>query len=208
MARVSLSPLARATPLALDRAVVSRCLDVDRFTADAVFARAFEHTLGVLEPSARRGVLSGITGHVAESVAEVVLVSLGWTPIWHFTGPGRHGVDLLLLGPGTERLFAVEVKGTLRAGRWPRLTHGDLTQMAVEWLDKADNPAMSEWGVASEDVYGGIVLVNFHDLAYKVALTSDFANWSPVEQIKQLEQLDWLERGEEARARSSREIGH
>jgi hypothetical protein len=42
--------------------------------------------------------------------------------------------------------------------------------MDVGWLDKSDNPAMNDWGVTSEDVYGGFVLVNFHDLLFKVAL--------------------------------------
>jgi hypothetical protein len=129
-----------------------------------------------------------------ESVVEVVLESLGWIPVWHFVGPGRHGVDLLLLGPGTERLFAIEVKGTLRPRRWPRLRRGELTQMDVGWLDKSDNPAMSDWGVTSEDVYGGIVCVNFHDLLFKVALTAGFTTWRPIERLEQLEALEWLEK--------------
>jgi hypothetical protein len=141
----------------------------------------------------RRGALAGVTGHVAESAVEVLLEELGWVPVWHFVGPGRHGVDLLLLGPNAERLYAVEVKGTLRPGRWLRLTRAELTQMDVEWLDKPDNPAMREWGVASEDVYGAIVLVNFHDLLCKVALTSDFKTWRPIERPEQLTQLDWLD---------------
>lgn len=64
--------------------------------------------------------------------------------------------------------------------------------MDVGWLDKSDNPAMNEWGVTSEDVYGAIVLVNFAELAYKVALTSDFTTWHPVKRLEQLETLDWL----------------
>ena len=30
--------------------------------------------------------------------------------LWHFTGPGRHGVDLIVLCPTAERVIAVEVK--------------------------------------------------------------------------------------------------
>jgi hypothetical protein len=134
-----------------------------------------------------------VTGHVAESAVEVLLEGLGWVPVWHFVGPGRHGVDLLLLGPSHQRLFAIEVKGTLRPGKWPRLPHAELTQMDVKWLDKADNPAMREWGVTSEDVYGAIALVNFHDLLCKVALTSDFTTWRPIERPEQLTELDWLD---------------
>lgn len=35
---------------------------------------------------------------------------------------------------------------------WPRMRRGELTQMDLAWLDKDDDPAMSEWGVESEDV--------------------------------------------------------
>jgi len=131
---------------------------------------------------------------VAESVAEFMLVEVGWTPVWDFEGPGRHGVDLLLLGPCGERLFAVEVKGTLRPRRWPRLRRGELTQMALSWLDKSDNPAMKDWNITSQDIYGGVVLVNFCELAYRVALTRDFTNWRPIEKLMELEDLDWLDR--------------
>jgi hypothetical protein len=173
--------------------VVLECVDVAERPQDVPFATAFEQTLQALEPTLRRGALAGITGHVAESVTEVTLESLGWTPVWHFVGPGRHGVDLLMLGPSAERLFAVEVKGTLRPRHWPRLRRTELTQMAVEWLDKTDNPAMSEWSVASDDVYGAIALVTFHDLLYKVALTNDFITWRPIDSLEQLEELDWLD---------------
>jgi hypothetical protein len=187
-------PVTRATALPLERSAIAACLDLNERPSDAIFQTAFEGSLTALQPAERSGALGGITGHVAESVVEVVLEGLGWTPVWHFIGPGRHGVDLLLLGPDAERLFAVEVKGTLRPRRWPRMRRGELTQMDVGWLDKADNPAMSEWGVTSDDVYGGIVLVNFADLLYKMALTSEFATWRPIERLEQLEALDWLER--------------
>jgi hypothetical protein len=186
-------PVTRARELPLERSTIASCLDANARPSDAIFQTAFEESLTALRPAQRSGALAGITGHVAESVVELVLEGLGWTPVWHFIGPGRHGVDLLLLGPGAERLFAVEVKGTLRPRRWPRIRRGELTQMDVGWLDKADNPAMTDWGVTSDDVYGGIVLVNFADLLYKVALTSDFANWRPIERLEQLAVLDWLE---------------
>jgi hypothetical protein len=174
--------------------VVAGCLDVDARPTDAVFEAAFERSLAALAPAERRGALAGVTGHVAESVVEIVFGGVGWTPVWHFLGPGRHGVDLLLLGPNAEHLFAVEVKGTLRPRRWPRLRPSELTQMEVGWLDKSDNPAMSEWGVSSEDVYGGIVLVNLHELLFKVVLSSDFVSWRPVMRLEDLEDVDWLAR--------------
>src|SRR2546423_11306491 len=87
------SPLAGARPFPLERGVVLDCLDLEKRPQDVPFATAFEQTLQALEPAGRRGALAGISGHMAESVTEVVLERLGWTPVWHFVGPGRHGVD-------------------------------------------------------------------------------------------------------------------
>lgn len=185
-------PVSAASPLPLDPVIVADCLDVNERLIDATFKTAFEGSLGALDPRARRGALAGATGHIAESVVEVILADLGWTPVWNFVGPGRHGVDLLLLGPNVQRLFAFEVKGTLRPRRWPRMRRGELTQMDIGWLDKADNPAMTEWGVTSDDVYGGIALVNFADLRFKTALTRDFSTWHAIEEPEQLRALDWL----------------
>jgi hypothetical protein len=185
--------IADATALPLKPSAVTGCIDAAARPSDATFQRALEGSLAGLHPAERRGALGGVTGHVAESVVEIALESVGWTPVWHFLGPGRHGLDLLLLGPGEERLFAVEVKGTLRPRRWPQLRRGEMRQMDLDWIDKSDNPAMTEWGVTSDDVYGGIVLVNFAELVYKVALTSDFTTWRPIDRLEQLETLDWLD---------------
>jgi hypothetical protein len=184
-----------AKALSLERSVVASCLAPNARAGDATFETAFVQSLAALRPAARRGALAGVTGHVAESVTEIVLEAVGWTPVWHFAGPGRHGVDLLFLGPGEERLFAVEVKGTLRSHHWPRMRRGELTQMDLAWLDKADNPAMSEWGVTSDDVYGAIALINFAELRFKIALTRDFATWHAIEHLEQLKTLDWLDSG-------------
>jgi len=192
VAKRSPSILSEAAALPLDRSVVKGLLD-PQDARDTRFAIALAHSLQSLPPGERRGALAGITGHVAESAIEVIFEGLGWLPVWHFRGPGRHGVDLLLLGPGAERMFAFEVKGTLRAGYWPRLRGGLVAQMDVAWLDKIDNPGMRDWGLASEDVYGGIALINFHDLAYKVALTSDFESWHPIAGLNNLEQLAWMD---------------
>lgn len=146
-----------------------------------------------LERAERGGALGGVTGHVAESVIEIVFADIGWVPVWHFVGPGRHGVDLLMLGPGAERMFAVEVKGTLRPRRWPRLRRAEIAQMDAAWLEKVDNPAMQEWGVRGDDVYGAVVIVNFHELAYKVVLTREFERWRPVVDVAQLDELDWVD---------------
>lgn len=81
-------PITGAAALPLDRDMVARCLDVNERPSDATFATAFERTLAALDVGARRGALGGFIGHVAESVVEVVLEDLGWTPVWHFVGPG------------------------------------------------------------------------------------------------------------------------
>jgi hypothetical protein len=65
--------------------------------------------------------------------------------------------------------------------------------MELSWLDKPDNPGMADWALSSEDVYGAIVLVNFHEQAYKAALTADLATWLPVLESRQLAELDWLD---------------
>jgi hypothetical protein len=183
--------LRAAAVIAIERSVVIELLgSCDR---DAGFSGAFNHGLAVLDRADRGGALSGVTGHVAESVIEVILVEHGWIPVWHFVGPGRHGADLLMLGPGAERLFAVEVKGTLRPRRWPRLRRAELTQMYAPWLDKLENPAMQEWGVQSADVYGAVAAVNFHEDAYKLVLTPDFERCHPIQEVGQLDALEWLD---------------
>ena len=109
----------------------------------------------------------------------------------HFTGPGRHGVDLLVLTPAGQ-MVAVEVKGTLRSGRWPRLSRRDLMQMSAAWIDKRDNPGMAEWDLGSEDVYGMVVAVNFPDRALRIAVTADFEHLHPVSALDDVLDLSWL----------------
>src|SRR5437660_3314080 len=58
-----------------------------------VVPRCRRATLLALNASQRRGELAGTTGHVAESVVEVVLDGFGWGVVWQFDGPGRYRVD-------------------------------------------------------------------------------------------------------------------
>jgi hypothetical protein len=102
-------------------------------------------------------------------------------------------VDLLFLTPD-DKVIAVEVKGTLTAGRIPRLSRHELTQMSAEWVDKADNPGMAELGLRSADIYGAVAVINFADMTWRIALTADFSALSPVIPIGQLTDLDWLPR--------------
>ena len=89
-------------------------------------------------------------------------------------------------------MVAVEVKGTLTAGRIPRLSRHELTQMSAEWVDKAGNPGMAEFGLRSADIYGAVAVVNFADLTWRVAMTADFSALRPVIHIGQLTHLNWL----------------
>lgn len=165
------------------------CLDTES-VRDRLFARGWRSgPSGLTSPD--RAAIAGVTGHVAESVIEVVLEPLGWSPLWHMTGPGRHGVDLVLLAPG-GLVVAIEVKGTLVSGRIPRLSAGELAQMSAAWVDKVDNPGMAELALASSDVYGGVAIVNFADLTWRVARTLDFLAFEPVAAQKQLADLAWL----------------
>ena len=135
-------PLRSAAPFALDARVVELCLRADD-PIDAVFAEAFRSSLDTIPRASRHGALAGVTGHVAESVIEVILSEHGYQPIWHFEGPGRHGIDLAMLSPALDRVIVFEVKGTLRPRRLPGLSRRELRQMSTAWMDKKDNPGMA-----------------------------------------------------------------
>jgi hypothetical protein len=184
-------PLRDAVPLRISRATVEICLD-PAASGDQLFRTAWTGSLGAHSPARRGGALPGITGHVAESVVELMLVDRGFVAVAHHPGPGRHGVDLLMLHLEAEMLFAVEVKGTLVPSRVPRLTRGEMRQMSGAWVDKPDNPAMTTWGLASQDVYGALVAVNFADMTLRVAFTADFVAFSAVRSDAWLRTPAWL----------------
>jgi hypothetical protein len=48
------------------------------------------------------------------------------------------------------------------------------------------------WGLQSADVYGGVVVINFVGLNWRVSLTPDFAILIPITGIEQLTDLGWL----------------
>jgi hypothetical protein len=179
-----------ATSFRLDDAHVETC--VMDAPADRQFARAWRDGLGAIPRDQRLGALAGVTGHIAESVVELLLDEWGYAMLWHFANVGRHGIDLLALDPASDLVVAFEVKGTLRSGVWPRLSRRALLQMSAAWIDKADNPGMANWDLQTEDVYGGMVAVNFADMAYRVALTNDFELLQPIRTLDQLSDLSWL----------------
>lgn len=182
-------PLTRCTTFPVAEGIVAACLDTEA-ARDQLFLRGWRSGLGDLARR-ERAAIAGVTGHVAESVIEVLLEPLGWLPMWHMTGPGRHGVDLVLLAPG-DVVVAIEVKGTLVPGRVPRLSAGEVAQMSAAWADKVDNPGMAELGLASTDIYGGVAVVNLADLTWRAALTRDFLVFEPIAVQEQLANLDWL----------------
>jgi hypothetical protein len=184
-----ISVMRRAAAFQLDAGTVEGCLDLTSAT-DSTFARGWRAGPASLT-RAERCAVAGVTGHVAESVTELLLDRLEWRVLWHFTGPGRHGVDLVFLTPD-DKIAATEVTGTLVAGRIPRLSHREMTQMSAAWIDKADNPGMAELGLQSSDIYGAVAAINFADMTWRIALTSDFSTLSPVTQVEQLANLDWV----------------
>jgi hypothetical protein len=180
---MDLGVLKRSTAFDIDPEVVRGCLNIGK-DRDRLFARAWKEGATTLS-RAERSTIAGVTGHIAESVSEVLLDGLGWRVLWHFAGPGRHGVDLVFLAPD-DSVVAVEVKGTLVAGRIPRLSRRELAQMSTAWIDKSSNPGMVELGLQSQDVYGGVIAVNFSDLSWRLALTSDFTTLHAVRAIEEL----------------------
>jgi hypothetical protein len=187
----SSSPLRQAAAMPIDTEVVVGCLDMSS-TGDELFARGFQRGVSSLNRPEKNAV-AGVTGHVAESVTEILLDAIGWRVLWHFTGPGRHGVDLVFHTPD-EKIVAVEVKGTLVSGKIPHLTRRDLARMSAAWVDKTDNPGMVELGLDSTDVYGAVVVINFADLTWRVALTDDFTTLRPTLSVGELADPSWLGR--------------
>ena len=125
---------------------------------------------------------------MAESVAEIILDQFGYTVFWHIIENGIHGVDLLFLSPD-EAVLALEVKGTLRAEVVPRLTPSRLRQMSREWLNQPDNPAMTEWELAADDLYTGVMVVDLAMSTYRLALSHDFEHYTPISDTEQLRSL-------------------
>lgn len=187
---VNIASLRQAMAFKLDPRVVDDCLDLAS-AADQLFCRARQAPRGSLTRR-ERAILAGTTGHIAESVTEVLLDTCGWHVLWHFEGPGRHGADLVFLAPG-DRVVAVEVKGTLVPNRLPRLSRREIAQMSAEWIGKADNRAMESLGVRSADIYGGVVTINFSDNVWRAGFTSDFISFQPVTDLGHLADLDWID---------------
>jgi hypothetical protein len=168
--------LRQASVFSLDATVTEECLDLT-CAKDRLFACGWRSGPAALS-RAERCAIAGVTDHIAESVTEVLLDRLGWRVLWHFTGPGRHGVHLVFLTVD-DKIVAVEVKGTLTAGHIPRLSRREMTQMSAEWVDKADNPGMAELRLRSADIFGAVAVINFADMTWRIALTSDFSALTP-----------------------------
>lgn len=186
--------LRSAPALELPRELVESCIDSGHESAqlaESQFRAAFERSLSEIPRAARAGGLNGVTGHIAESVAEVMLAEIGWSPVEHFTGPfsGGHGIDLAMLAPDQEHLFVVEVKGTLQPNRWPRLTRGEIDQMSPDWLSQPDNPGMQSLGVDGDDVGALVLLVQFAKRQWKGVMTPDFEDIQVLSSLEQLEEV-------------------
>ncbi|KAA0232624.1 MAG: hypothetical protein EDR02_16610 [Actinobacteria bacterium] len=81
-------------------------------------------------------------------MVEVLLNDLAWVPLWHFAGPGRHGVNLVFLSP-IGQVVVIEINCTLVPRKVPRLSCRELLQMSSAWVNKQDNPGMLELGLSS-----------------------------------------------------------
>lgn len=175
----------------IQRDVVLGCIDEEQPT-DRLFRRAWSQSLTVLTRR-QKAAIAPVTGHIAESVVQLILQDdCGYNVVWLLDGPGTRGVDLIVLPPAGDKVIAVEVKGTLRRNHWPKVSGRLLKQMTQEWLDKPDNPGMGEWGLTSLDLYGGLIQVNFAEMAFRVCFTADFHTWTHVTARHQLHDLAWL----------------
>jgi hypothetical protein len=181
--------LRAAAAIGVSDDAITGCLDLTS-PADALFDRARREGLASLSLAERRSI-NRVTGEVAESLAEVLLAEVGLNVFWHITTPGIRGVDLLFLCPD-ESVFALEVKGTLRAGTIPRLTPSRLRQMSREWLNGPNNPAMTEWHHEADDLYAGVMTVDFGSSTVRVALSDDFETYRAAAALEDLQQLAGL----------------
>jgi hypothetical protein len=110
---------------------------------------------------------------MAEAVAMRLLADAGINPFSQADPFDGHGVDLLALTEAGE-VIAVEVKGTLRAGRLPRLGRTRHLQMSLEWLNRATNPAMVNCELVGRDVCGAIMSLDFARPQWRAVLSGDF----------------------------------
>lgn len=185
-----LSVLRAGHPFPIDPATVAGCLD-PCVEEDLLFQDTWTRVIAGQAPQVPARI-APVTGHVAESVAAILLAGIGFHLFWHLTGPGRHGVDLLMLDPAGGTAVAWEVKGTLRRRGFPRLSRRDVSQMSPDWLDRHDGTGMSEWGLAAQDVLGGFVVVSFAQMVMWVGVTADYASIKPIRDEEQLRDLSWL----------------
>lgn len=186
-----------APPMPIDATLIDGCLDPEHRPLDVVFQTAWRRGLYSLPRSARSGQLSGVTGHVGESVVEALFDALGYHMLWHFPGPlsGGHGADLIVLSPD-DKVIVVEVKATLRPGRWPRPSQREIVQLDEAWLDKEDNPGMANWDLRSEDVCAAVVVVNLAQCLWRCVITADFHTVRPISEPSALASLAWLDEPE------------
>lgn len=188
----SLATALRSAPVIdLSVALVEECIDSNDERATATeqqFRRAFRGSLADLPRQERHSGLNGTTGHIAESVVESMLVDIGWTPLEHFVGPfsGGHGIDLAMLAPDFETVFAIEVKGTLSTSRWPRLRAGDIPQLSTEWLAKRDNPGVESLGLDPSGFGVLAIVIHFGRRAWRGAVS---ANMQTVRGVDSLDDL-------------------
>ena len=51
---------------------------------------------------------------------------------------------------------------------------------------------MADWSLEADDLYGGVMVVDFALAAFRVALSGDFELYSPVTNLEQLASRRWL----------------
>ncbi len=132
-----------------------------------------------------------VLGNIAEAVVECLLVDHGWQPAHDDTAgiSFGHGVDLLMLEPSLEKMFAIEVKSTLQQSRWPRLSRGRKEQLTPTWYDAPSNKAMAEGDLTSGDVYTMVAQVHFRRRLWRCCVAGDMWKPQPITDEEQISDL-------------------
>lgn len=167
------SALRAAEPLSFDETVIHGCVRRDGLTS--------------LERGQRVGVLTRVIGEVAESVAQVVLVTWGYRLLGQISSPAARGVDLLIVAPD-DAILALNVVGTLREVLPNRLPDRDPDTVRT-FLNGPANATMADWGLRADDVFLGVAIVHLAQSSIRVALSADLDRFTPIAATSQLKSI-------------------
>lgn len=175
--------LREAFAFAIPKTVVRGCVEPSK-SADALFERARIHGLDSIDRRHRSGHLARVIGEVAESVAEIILDEQDYNLLWQITTPASTA-STCSSSHQTTASWPSRSKERCSPARF-HASPSRLRQMSRAWLNDPANPAMAEWSLQAEDLYAGIMLVDLATPRYRLALSGDFAHYTPVAALADL----------------------